>query len=234
MKILSVVIPCFNEKNTIREILDAVQICEISDIQKEIIIVDDCSTDGTQEILKTLSGHAGLTTIFQEKNQGKGAALRKGFKAATGDFIIIQDADLEYHPHDFSCMIQPLLEGEADVVYGSRFLGAAAHRVLFYWHYIGNRLLTNLSNAFTNLNLSDMETGYKAFTKSALMKILPHLESNRFGIEPEITAVAAKCKLRIYEVGISYHGRTYDQGKKINWKDGVAALWFIFKYNVLR
>ncbi len=236
MKTLSIVIPAYNEKNTIREVLAAVEKSDIGNIRKEIIVVDDFSTDGTRDILAELQKNKKYKIIYQEKNMGKGAAVRRGFSAVAGDFIIVQDADLEYDPAEYRTMLKPLLDGRADVVYGSRFLGGekTVHRALFFWHYLGNRFVTFVSNIFTNLNLTDMETGYKAFTKSALDKITPYLESNRFGIEPEITARVAKNHLRVYEVGISYSGRTYEEGKKINWKDGLAAIWFIIKYNLLK
>lgn len=233
MKTLSVVIPVYNEARTIRAVIDAVHKSHAAGLSKEIVIVDDASTDGTRDILRTLEGK-GRVILYHKNNQGKGAAVRTGFAAATGDAIVIQDADLEYDPADFEVLLKPLIEGKADVVYGSRFIGSAPRRVLFFWHSVGNRFLTLLSNIFTNLNLTDMETCYKAFTKEALQRILPHLESKRFGIEPELTAWVAKKKLRICEVGISYSGRTYEEGKKINWKDGVAAIWFILKYNLFR
>lgn len=230
---LSIIIPAYNEKNTIPALLKAVEESRLDGIGKEIIIVDDCSTDGTSALLKSLEKEKRYRIFYQDKNRGKGAALRKGLKEATGDFVITQDADLEYDPGEYPLLIKPLAEGRADAVYGSRFMGAAPHRVLFFWHYVGNRLLTMLSNMFTNLNLSDMETGYKAFTKEAVKKILPNLKSDRFGIEVELTAQSAKRNLRIYEVGISYSGRTYEEGKKINWKDGLAAIWYIIKYNLI-
>lgn len=227
--VLSIVIPVYNEKSTIRKLISAVESADIGLIGKEIIIVDDCSQDGTKEILKSLEKYK---IFYQLKNQGKGSAVRKGFEISTGDFVIIQDADLEYDPSEYAVLLKPLIDGKADVVYGSRFMGAAPHRVLFFWHYVGNRALTAFSNMFTNLNLSDMETCYKVFSRDIINKILPRLKSNRFGIEVELTARAAKEGARIYEVGISYSGRTYDEGKKINWKDGLAAFWFIIRYNI--
>ncbi len=228
---LSVIIPAFNERNTIREIIRRVQAVNLP---KEIIVVDDHSTDGTREILHELQDPSGssLKIIFQDLNQGKGAAIRVGVQHATGDAIVIQDADLEYNPKEFPKLFKPILDGRADVVYGSRFLGSEEHRVLFFWHYVGNGFLTLLSNMFTNLNLTDMETGYKIFRAEIIKKI--NIEENRFGFEPEITAKVAKMKCRIYEVGISYSGRNYAEGKKINWRDGIRALWCILKYGVLR
>jgi glycosyltransferase involved in cell wall biosynthesis len=225
---LSVVIPVYNEEKTIRDIYNAVKAVEID---KEIILVDDCSTDGSAAILKELAG-LGTRVITHEKNMGKGAALRTGFNNVTGDIIIIQDADLEYDPSQYHKLIQPILEGKADVVYGSRFVTGDYRRVLFFWHSVGNKFLTLLSNMFTNLNLTDMETCYKVFRREFLEKIT--IEENRFGFEPEITAKVAKLGVRIYEVGISYSGRTYTEGKKIGWKDGFSALRCILKYNLLR
>ncbi|NLT21629.1 MAG: glycosyltransferase family 2 protein [Syntrophorhabdus sp.] len=196
--------------------------------EKEIIVVDDCSTDGTREYL---GNQEGIITIFQEKNQGKGAALRRGIAAATGDIVLIQDADLEYDPREYPVLLGPILEGKADVVYGSRFLGGP-HRVLYFWHFVGNSAVTLLSNMFTNLNLTDMETCYKVFKKEVIQTIT--IESDRFGVEPEITAKVAKGKWRIYEVPISYYGRTYEEGKKITWRDGIKAFFTIVKYNVFR
>lgn len=229
---LSIVIPVYNEAKTIHVLLRAVEAVEVFGLEKEILIIDDFSTDGTRNVLKGLENKHKI--FYQEKNQGKGAALRRGFAEATGDFIIVQDADLEYDPQEYPVLLQPLMQNKADVVYGSRFIGDQPHRVLFFWHYVGNRLLTLLSDMFTGLNLTDMETCYKAFSKEALQKILPTLKSNRFTIEPEITARVAQKKLRIYEVGISYSGRTYTEGKKIGWKDGFSALWAIIKFNLFR
>jgi glycosyltransferase involved in cell wall biosynthesis len=227
---ISVVIPVYNEKATIAEIIDRVQTVALP---KEIIVVDDGSTDGTREALVQLKKrHDNLQVLLQPKNRGKGAALRAGFAQATGDFVLVQDADLEYDPADYPVLLKPLIEGKADVVYGSRFLTTKEHRVLFFWHSVGNRLLTLISNMFTNLNLTDMETGYKAFRREVIQAI--KLEQDRFGFEPEVTVKIARMKLRIYEVGISYYGRTYEEGKKIGWKDGVKALWCILKYSVKR
>jgi glycosyltransferase involved in cell wall biosynthesis len=230
MKKVSIVIPVYNEKNTILKILEVVSGINLPDLTKEIVLVDDGSKDGTRDILKNLNGN--YKVFFQEKNQGKGAALRRGFKEATGDYIIIQDADLEYDPREYPLLLEPLLDGRADVVYGSRFVGHRPHRVLMFWHYVGNKVLTLFSNMLTGLNLTDMETCYKVFSREAMSKILNKLTSNRFGIEPEITARVARENLRIYEVGISYSGRTYAEGKKIGWKDGVSAIWCILKFNL--
>lgn len=225
---LSVVIPVYNEKNTIREIIDRVRAAALD---KEIIIVDDFSTDGTRDILTGLTSRD-LKVIFHERNRGKGAALRTGFANAANDIIIVQDADLEYDPEEYHKLIKPILDGKADAVYGSRFMGSEAHRVAFFWHMLGNRMLTFFSNMCTNLNLTDMETCYKVFRREVLQRIT--IEENRFGFEPEITAKLSKLKVRIYEVGISYSGRSYYEGKKINWKDGVSAIWCIVKYNFFR
>jgi len=225
---LSVVIPVYNEKGTIREIYDSVRSV---DIDKEIILVDDFSTDGTREILQGLADEN--TRVFMhDRNMGKGAALRTGFKNVAGDIVIIQDADLEYDPNQYGKLIQPIVDGKADVVYGSRFVTGDYRRVLFFWHSLGNKFLTLLSNMFTNLNLTDMETCYKVFRREVLEKIT--IEENRFGFEPEITAKLSKMDVRIYEMGISYSGRTYKEGKKIGWKDGISALKCILKYNLLR
>jgi glycosyltransferase involved in cell wall biosynthesis len=225
---LSIVIPVFNEADTVIRTIQEVNACPFS---KEIIVVDDASTDGTRKILEKLR-LPDLHMIFHESNRGKGAALRTGFSVTRGDVVLIQDADLEYDPAEYPVLLKPILDGRADVVYGSRFAGHGAHRVLYFWHYIGNRFLTLISNVFTNLNLTDMETCYKVFTREALEGIT--IEEERFGFEPEITAKIAKKKLRIYEVPISYYGRTYEEGKKIGWKDGLWALWCIFKYNLKR
>ncbi len=225
---LSVVIPVYNEKNTIRDIVKSVAAVNV---EKEIILVDDCSTDGTRDIIRGMTDN-GLRFVLHERNMGKGAALRTGFSHATGDIVIIQDADLEYDPMEYPKLIKPILDGKADVVYGSRFLTGDARRVLFFWHMIGNKFLTLLSNMLTNLNLTDMETCYKVFRREVLQKIT--VEENRFGFEPEITAKVAKLDVRIYEIGISYSGRTYKEGKKIGWKDGFSAIRCILKYNLLR
>lgn len=221
---LSIVIPVYNEKDTILKVLDRVRQV---DLPKEMIVVDDCSTDGTRELLESLPAESELQVIFQPENKGKGAALRRGFSAVSGDIVVIQDADLEYDPAEYPSLIEPILANKADVVYGSRFLGGP-HRVLFFWHSLGNRILTTLSNMLTDLNLTDMETCYKVFRAEVLEKIA--LRENRFGFEPEFTAKVSKRKFRIFEVPISYSGRDYSEGKKIGWKDGVAALYFILKY----
>jgi glycosyltransferase involved in cell wall biosynthesis len=227
---LSVVIPCYNEAKTIRTIVDRVRAAPIAN--KEIIIVDDCSRDGTRDLLRTQIAPLVDKIIYHEVNQGKGAALRTGFQAATGDAVIVQDADLEYDPNEYPKLLQPIIEGRADVVFGSRFQGGQPHRVVYFWHMVGNKLLTLLSNMATNLNLTDMETCYKVFRRDVLQKIT--IEENRFGFEPEITAKVSKLDVVIYEVGIGYYGRTYAEGKKIGWRDGFRALWAIFKYNFLR
>lgn len=231
MKKLSIVIPVFNEAGTIRNLIDRVGSVAMEGIEKEVIAVDDASTDTTSAILESLKG-SGLHIVTHPKNRGKGAAVRTGFARATGDIIIIQDADLEYDPAEYPTIIAPILSGDADVVYGSRFVTPKPHRALYFSHYLANTLLTFFSNVFTGLNLTDMETGFKAFSRGALDAILPNLKSERFGIEPEITAQIAKRNLRVYEVGISYRGRTYKEGKKITWSDGVAALWHIIRYNI--
>ncbi|MCX5904905.1 MAG: glycosyltransferase family 2 protein [Proteobacteria bacterium] len=222
---LSVVIPVYNEKETILALISRVNNVPL---EKEIIIIDDRSTDGTREILKNFS-HNSTKILFHETNQGKGAALRTGFSQVQGDIVIIQDADLEYNPEEYPVLIGPILDGHADAVFGSRFAGGP-HRVLLFWHYVGNKLLTTLSNMFTNMNLTDMETCYKAFRAALLPQFT--IESNRFGIEPEITAKFARLRCRIYEVPISYSGRDYTEGKKIGWKDGLAAIYWIIYYNL--
>ena len=226
---MSIIIPCFNEVKTVKTIIDLVKDSSYPD--KEIIIIDDCSTDGSRELLKSDLASKVDKVIFHDKNSGKGTA-RSGIGVATGDLVIIQDADLEYDPNEYEKMGLPILEGNADIVFGSRFIGAEPHRVLFFWHRLGNAFLTFLSNMFTNLNLTDMETCYKMFRREIIQSI--RIEENRFGFEPEVTAKIAKLGCRIYEVGISYHGRTYDEGKKINWKDGFRAVYCILKYNLLR
>ena len=225
---VSIVIPCYNESKTIRTIVERVRASGLPD--QEIIVVDDGSRDGSRDILRTQLTGLVDKIIYHDVNRGKGAALRTGFAAATGDVVIVQDADLEYDPRDFPHLIQPILDGKADVVYGSRFMGGQAHRVVYFWHMVGNSLLTLLSNMLTNINLTDMETCYKAFRREVIQSI--SIRENRFGFEPEITAKIAHMGCRIYEVGISYSGRTYAEGKKIGWKDGLSALRCILKYNL--
>ena len=227
---LSVIIPCYNEVSSIEQVVQSV--IDVIGDDGEIIIVDDFSTDGTCELLKKSIDGKLARVIYQDKNLGKGAALRTGFAAATKNIVIVQDADFEYDPRDYPVMIEPILNNQADIVYGSRFKGNRPHRVLYYWHRVGNGLLTLMSNMFTNLNLTDMETGYKAFRREIIQSI--KIEENRFGFEPEITAKIARGKYRIYEVGIGYFGRTYVEGKKIGWKDGMWAIWCILKYNLRR
>lgn len=230
MKSFSVVIPVYNERNTVIELLRRVEAVDIPGLSREIVLVDDCSADGTREILRRdAEGRDGVSVLYHERNRGKGAALRTGIARTTGDIVVIQDADLEYDPAEYPKLFSPILDGRADVVYGSRFAGSDARRVLFFWHYVGNRILSTLSNMFTNLNLSDMETCYKAFRGEIVRGI--RIEEDRFGFEPEVTAKVARLRCRIYEVGIGYSGRTYAEGKKINWKDGVRAVWCILKYH---
>jgi glycosyltransferase involved in cell wall biosynthesis len=232
---LSVVIPVYNEEKTLRVLVDRVRAVPI---RKEILLIDDCSKDRTRDVLKALEAEGGsddfnrIRIFFHEVNQGKGGALKTGFAQVQGDIVIIQDADLEYDPAEYPRLLQPIIADKADVVFGSRFLGDQAHRVLYYWHYLGNRFLTTLSNCFTNLNLTDMETCYKVFRRPVIDEITPLLVQKRFGFEPEITARVARRKLRIYEISVSYSGRTYAEGKKIGWKDGFQALWCIVRYGL--
>lgn len=225
---LTIIIPCFNEVNTIRQIID--KIIEINNYEKEIIVIDDFSTDGSRKILSEIEKVSISKLILNERNYGKGYCIKKGIEEATGDIVIIQDADLEYDPSDYKKLIEPIHKNQADVVYGSRFAGSEEKRVLYYWHTVGNKFLTTLSNMFTNINLTDMECCYKAFKTEIIKKI--DLKENRFGFEPEVTAKLAKKNIRIYEVGIKYFGRKYSDGKKITWKDGFAAIYCIIYYNV--
>ena len=230
MPTLSVVVPVYNEVRTVEMLVEAVRRSDVAEL--EIILVDDGSTDGTRELLREKIEPQVERVIYHDVNRGKGSALRTGFAAATGDIVIVQDADLEYDPRDYGRLVAPILEGKADVVFGSRFAGGQPHRVLYFWHYVMNRGLTTLSNMFTNLNLTDMEVCYKVFRRDVLSKIT--IEEDRFGFEPEITAKVSRLGCRIYEVGISYAGRTYTEGKKIGWRDGARAVWCIFKYNLFR
>lgn len=226
---LSIVIPCYNEVNTIRQVVKAVKKAPVE--KKEIIIVDDCSTDGTSDLLKNEIEAQVNKVVYHDKNMGKGAALRSGFAQVTGDVVVVQDADLEYDPQEYPLLMEPILKGRADVVFGSRFVGGQSHRVVYFWHMVGNRMLTFISNMCTNINLTDMETCYKMFRRQVIQGI--DIEEDRFGFEPEITAKVAHAGYRIYEVGISYYGRTYAEGKKIGWKDGFRAIYAIVKYNLL-
>ncbi len=229
--ILSIIIPCYNEKGTILALLDRVLKAPLpAGVDREVVVVDDFSVDGTRDALAAVSDTR-VRVLLHDRNRGKGAALRTGFAAATGGIVVVQDADLEYNPEEYAKLLKPILDGRADVVYGSRFITTGERRVLYYFHYMGNRFLTFASNVFTNMNLSDMETCYKMFRKEILDKI--RIRENRFGFEPEITAKIAKLKCRVYEVGISYSGRTYEEGKKIGFRDGLRALWCIVKYNVI-
>lgn len=231
---ISVIVPVYNEEKTLEQIISAIEQAPTLNLEKEIILINDCSQDRTAEILKRYESKHKV--IHHQVNQGKGAALKTGFQNASGDIVLIQDADLEYDPNEYPDLIKPILDGKADVVYGSRFLSHRPHRVLYFWHSVGNNLLTKLSNILTDLNLTDMETCYKVFRKEVLDQIWPKLESKRFGFEPEITArvaqLAKEKDYHIYEVGISYSGRTYAEGKKINWKDGLEAIWCILKFNL--
>jgi len=233
--LLSVVIPIYNEERTLRNLVE--RVCAVP-IRKELILVDDCSQDGTREVLQELAanrGHDPLNTLsiyFHDVNKGKGSALKTGFQHARGDFVIIQDADLEYDPSEYPRLLQPIIEGNADVVFGSRFLGDRPHRVLYFWHYLGNKFFTTLSNCFTNLNLTDMETCYKVFKREVIQSIAPRLKQNRFGIEPEMTARIARRGCRVVEMSISYSGRTYEEGKKIGLKDAFQAIWCILRYGI--
>ena len=226
---LSIIIPAYNEKNTIEEIIRRIKAVNLEAVEKEILVVDDGSTDGTRDIIKKIPG---IRYFFHEKNLGKGGAVKTGFQNAIGDVLIIQDADLEYIPEEYAAILEPFIKAEADVVYGSRFIGSKPHRVLYIHRYLANKFLTFLSNIFTGLNLTDMEVCYKAFSRKVADILKDKIQSRRFGIEPELTALVAKGKWRIYEVGVSYYGRTMEEGKKINWKDGVAAIWHIIRFNL--
>jgi glycosyltransferase involved in cell wall biosynthesis len=226
---LSIIIPVYNEVRTLDELVARVRAVAVA---KEIVLVDDGSTDGSRERLRELAELPDVRVLFHDRNQGKGAAIRTGIAAATRDIVVIQDADLEYDPQELPLLMKPIIDGKADVVFGSRFIGSGPHRVLYFWHMVGNRIVTLLSNAFTNLNLTDIETCYKMFRRELIQSI--EIEESRFGVEPELTAKLARTGCRIYEVGISYSGRTYEEGKKIGWRDGVRAIWCILKYNLAR
>lgn len=233
MNKISIIIPAYNEKETIKDVLFSVKKSNTFSFEKEIIVIDDASTDGTRQILEELKKRNSIKVLSNDKNIGKGDSLKKGLLASTGDIVIIQDADQEYSPKEYPILLRPIIEGYADVVYGSRFMNAGPHRVLYFYHYLANKFVTTLSNIFTNLNLTDIETGYKVFRGDLIREIAPKLQSKRFGFEPEITARIAKIKnIRIYEVGISYFGRTYEEGKKITWIDGVRAVYEIIKYSL--
>lgn len=230
---LSIVIPVYNEEKTLDQLIQQVVSVPLGDLERELVMVDDCSTDGTREVLKQYESKDGYTVLYHEQNTGKGGALRTGFEKAEGDIVIIQDADLEYDPNEYPKLLKPILDGKADVVFGSRFSGGEVNRVLYFWHTMGNKFLTTFSNMMTDLNLTDMETCYKVFKKEVIKQIT--VEENRFGFEPEITAKISRMKgVKIYEVGISYDGRTYAEGKKIGWRDGVRAVWCVLKYNLWR
>jgi glycosyltransferase involved in cell wall biosynthesis len=228
---LSIIIPTYNEKDTIENVIRSIAAIPLP-LRREIIVVDDCSTDGTRELLPRVAAPAGasLHMAMHDRNRGKGAAIRTGLQQVTGDIVLVQDADLEYDPRDYPKLLEPILEGRADVVFGNRFHGGGAHRVLYFWHFQANRFLTFLSNVLTNLNLNDMEVGYKVFRTDVARRL--KLTANRFGFEPEVTIKVAKLRCRVYEVPISYHGRTYEEGKKITWRDGIAAIYFLLKYKL--
>lgn len=226
---LSIIIPCYNEIATIAQVIAKIRSLDLP-LEREIVVIDDCSKDGTREYLQTLEKDSDIKVCLHQQNRGKGAALRTGFLSASGDIVLIQDADLEYDPTEYPKLLKPIVDGKADVVYGSRFIGGAEHRVLYFWHSVGNRFLTLLSNMFTNLNLTDMEVCYKVFRKTVIDKIV--LKEDRFGFEPEVTAKISRLNCAIYEVGISYAGRTYAEGKKINWRDGFRAIYVILKYGI--